>query len=182
MDLARLKTDKIIAGRSIRFRFVEDSDADFILKLRLDPRLNRFISPSENNLSKQVAWIQNYKHREKNGTEYYFIIETKDLEPIGTVRIYDFQDKSFCWGSWILAVGAPATAAIESALLIYHIGFDIIGFTQSHFDVRIENERVCSFHEKFGAKKVRSDHLDNFYIFKRPDYETAKLRYGKYLP
>ena len=45
----------------------------------------------------QVEWIQNYKEREANKLEYYFIIEDKlTKEKYGTVRLYDFREDSFC--------------------------------------------------------------------------------------
>ncbi|MFX3935327.1 GNAT family N-acetyltransferase; N-acetyltransferase, partial [Streptococcus suis] len=86
----------------------------------------------------QAEWIRNYKNRENNGEEYYFIIfRSDDQSPIGTVRLYDFHEnpKSFCWGSWILNEHKTKYAAVESALLVYEAGFSTLGFEQSHFEV-----------------------------------------------
>jgi hypothetical protein len=175
--------DNIISdiAKHIRFRLVDICDAEFILSLRIDPKKNRFISAVENDLEAQRLWLADYKQREKNNEEYYFIIESLDEEKLGTIRIYDLQDDSFCWGSWILKQDAPAYAAIESALSIYEIGLYRLGFTQSHSDVRKGNQTVISFLTNFGAVITHEDDIN--YYFKMTDitYEQAKQKYKRFL-
>ena len=67
------------------------------LDLRLDNRLNQFMSRVDNDLNKQIEWIRDYKKRPE---EFYFIIESKNKEDYGTIRVYDIKGDSFCWGSW----------------------------------------------------------------------------------
>jgi RimJ/RimL family protein N-acetyltransferase len=86
------------------------------------------------------------------------------------VRLYDFQDDSFCWGSWILDRNKSRYAAIESAILVYDIGFDCLGFSRSHFDIRKENKRVIHFHERFGAKMIGEDEFNVYFNLSQPDY------------
>ena len=43
---------------------------------------------------------------------------------IGTVRLYEARGNSFSWGSWIIADGQTASAAMESALMAYAHPFD----------------------------------------------------------
>ena len=93
---------------------------------------------------------------------------TQSDAPIGTIRLYDPQGDSFCWGSWILAQGSPASAAMESALMVYAYAVDYLGFTAAHFDVRRGNERVWRFHERFGAVRVRETALDYWYRLDLP--------------
>lgn len=81
-------------------RLVEENDAGFICTLRNNDKLNTYISKSTADTKSQAEWIRNYKNRENNGEEYYFIIcKSDDQSPIGTVRLYDFREnpKSFCW-------------------------------------------------------------------------------------
>lgn len=165
----------------IKLRLVSPDDASFILKIRLDEELNRHISSVENDLEKQMEWIVNYKERELHGSEFYFIITLDEGLPLGTVRLYDFQQDSFCWGSWVILKNAPVYAGIESALSIYELAFYKLGFKQSHFDVRKENSKVIKFHENFGAKKVSED-LEIFnFIYRKESYEKIKHKYKKYL-
>ena len=51
----------IIYGNNIDLRPVEIDDAKFILSLRIDPKLNQYLSPVENDLEKQREWIKNYR-------------------------------------------------------------------------------------------------------------------------
>lgn len=112
----------------------------------------------------------------------YFIIETLEGEPLGTVRLYDAQGNSFCWGSWILKEDAPQKAAIESALMVYAYGIDHLKFQGAHFDVRKSNESVRRFHERFGAKRVASTELDYLYTIDCTTISQARMRYSKFLP
>ena len=58
----------------LKARLVEEQDAAFILSLRTDPKLSRFLHPTENDEEKQRAYIRGYKEREKQGKDYYFIL------------------------------------------------------------------------------------------------------------
>lgn len=170
----------LILGKSINLRNVGVDDAAFILSLRLDPRLNTHLSPTDANLDAQRAWIERY--RAAPGQQFYFIIEDKAGKPCGTVRLYDLLPDSFCWGSWIVHPDAPRKAAIESALLVYEFGFYELRFPQSHFDVRKENTRVVDFHLRFGARIERESEQDCFFRFQRTDYERTREQYRSFLP
>jgi RimJ/RimL family protein N-acetyltransferase len=167
-----------ISGHNIDLRLVEIDDAEFILRLRLDERLNQHISATDADLESQVEWLRRYKEREREGREYYFIVEGKSGEPYGTVRLYDFQQDSFCWGSWIMLPGNPSKA-FESAVLAYECGFDKLGFAKSHFSVDKNNSRVVAFHKRFGAKIVREDETNYYFQSLKADFEAAKERYQR---
>ena len=175
---------KKLSGTTVYLDLVEEKDAEFICSLRNNPSLNNFLSKSTALPEIQRQWIRAYKTREAENKEYYFIIHRKDNDlPIGTIRLYDFLEhlKSFCWGSWILNENKTPSAAIESALLIYRLGFEILGFEQSQFDVRKDNQKVSAFHVKLGAVKVAENDLDIFYVFPKAQYHSLKTKYQKFL-
>ncbi len=58
----------------LHVRLVREEDAEFILQLRTDPLLSRFLHATKNNLQKQKEWIRDYKLREAKGEDYYFFI------------------------------------------------------------------------------------------------------------
>lgn len=153
----------LLESKSIRLRFVEETDAEFILKLRLDEKYNQFLSAVTADLQSQKDWIKKYKNDEKDKKQFYFIIERLDGTPCGTVRVYDLKQDSFCWGSWILNEDKTRYAALESAFLVYKFGFEVLGFKKSHFDVMKGNERVISFHKKMGAVQTGEDE-QNYYF------------------
>jgi len=161
------------------FRNAEVTDADFILSLRSDSNKSRYLSQTSPEFSHQVAWLNDYAGKTDQA---YFIIETKESVPLGTVRLYDTQTNSFCWGSWILKDGAPQSAAIESALMVYSFAIDHLGFRAAHFDVRSGNENVWRFHERFGAARVGETENDYLYQINIEKILAARLKYKKFLP
>ncbi len=169
-------------GRKIILRVVEEIDSAFILSLRVDETKNKFLSNVEADPDKQIEWVRSYKLRELAGDEYYFIITSLDGESCGTVRLYDFQGDSFCWGSWLIKNGSPPSAGIESALLVYELAFYQLGFSRSHFDVRSDNVKVRAFHERMGAQRLRENELECHYTYSKITYEKIRSKYSKYLP
>ena len=175
----------IIKGKNIILRTVEIEDAKFIFEIRHNKAKTRYLSKISGTVETQKEWISEYKKREKANQEYYFVIESKNNEKLGLVRMYDFkiinQKKSFCWGSWIIRDDAPKTTAIESALQIYEFGFKKQNFDMSHFDVRKGNDKVVAFHKRFGAKVIDEDELNYYFYFFREDYEKIREKYKRFL-
>ncbi|MCC4288868.1 GNAT family N-acetyltransferase [Vreelandella aquamarina] len=164
----------ILESKNIRLRLVEESDAEFILSLRLDDRYNKFLSSVSPDIEAQKDWIRKYKDDEHSSIQYYFIIERLDGTPCGTVRIYDIGNDSFCWGSWILNENKTRYAAIESAFLVYDFGFKQLGFNKSHFDVMKGNKGVINFHTRMGAFKTNEDEINEYFEITAEAVKNAK--------
>lgn len=177
-NVPKLQKANRLVGKTLVFRNVTTKDAGFILELRTDSNKSRFLSDTSAELEKQIQWLKNYENK---ADQAYFIIENKMGERLGTVRLYDPRGNSFCWGSWIIKDGAPNAAAIESALIVYAYAIDFLGFSSAHFDVRKGNERVWSFHERFGAERVGESDLDYYYQISEDDINKSRHRYRKYL-
>ncbi|WP_339751043.1 GNAT family N-acetyltransferase [uncultured Marinobacter sp.] len=165
-----------LESKTICLRLVEQSDAPFILSLRLDERYNQFLSKVSADVDSQKSWIKKYKEEESEGNQFYFIIERKDGVPCGTVRVYDLREDSFCWGSWILNENKPRLAAVESALLVYEFGFRVLGFERSHFDVMKGNEKVIRFHKQMGAVETGEDEDNYYFEIEKEAVEVVKER------
>ena len=163
-----------IAGKGLRLRPVMPEDAAFIHGLRTDPAYNAHLSAVTGTVADQRAWIIACKTREAAGAELYYIIERRDGVPCGVVRLYDITAESFTWGSWILNAEKPPKAALESALLIYEIGFEHIQKQRAVFDVRADNERVLSFHRRFGAKETGSDSENVYFELTRERFISVR--------
>jgi RimJ/RimL family protein N-acetyltransferase len=173
-----IRKASVLRGKSLVFRNATELDAEFILSLRSDSVKSRYLSATSADIEAQKAWLQRYAGADDQA---YFMIQSAD-RLVGTVRLYDAQGGSFCWGSWILASDAPGAAAIESALMVYAYAVDHLGFQSAHFDVRKGNESVWKFHERFGA--VRIDETQEDFLYKIPlaAIQQARSRYAKYLP
>jgi len=135
-----------------RVRPVTLEDASFIVELRNDPLLNRYLHEISPRVEDQVAWLERYFLRRD---DYYFIVEDADSgERHGAIGIYDIEENAAGaeWGRWILKHGSMA--AIESAWLIYEVGFSKMRLARLSSRTLIENPQVISFHDSFGASRT----------------------------
>ncbi len=158
-----MKNNITIKGQTLTLRLVKLEDAKFILKLRTDEGLNRFIHKGSINLESQTEWIRKYLEKEN---DYYFVIETNlDKKPVGVISIYDIKDNHAEWGRWILLKGN--NFAIESVYLIYKVAFEIIKLEYIFCRTVEDNKSVVSFHKSCGLKenKILKNHfcLEGFY-------------------
>lgn len=153
------------------------ADAAFILSLRTDGNKSRYLSKVSADLSAQQAWLEGYASATDQA---YFIIECQK-EPIGTIRLYDAQEDSFCWGSWILKDGRPSNAGMESALMVYAYAVDHLGFKHAHFSVHKSNQGVWEFHERFGARRVGEAEGEYLYSVPSTAIEKSRIKYAKFL-
>lgn len=101
--MIRLRKAARVVGKTLYFRNATVDDAAFILSLRTNAEKSRYLSAVSGDLAEQEAWLERYAHADDQA---YFIIEYQGT-PIGTVRLYDPQGESFCWGSWILHSSRP---------------------------------------------------------------------------
>lgn len=142
-----------------RLRPVTVEDAPFIVELRTDPALNRFLHEVSPRVEDQVAWIERYFERPD---DYYFIVEDADSGgPQGAIGIYDFIENRAGaeWGRWILKSGSMA--ALESAWLVCEVAFARLGLGSLWARTLADNPRVVSFHDSFGATRTTTlkDHF-----------------------
>jgi RimJ/RimL family protein N-acetyltransferase len=168
-----------VRGKTVFLREVAPDDAEFIVTLRTDPEKSRHLSATSSDVVKQEAFISSYF---ESRTDFYFVICDWSWRRLGTVRIYDIREDSFCWGSWILCKDAPKNAAIESALLVYDFGFFSLHYPKAHFDVRKENERVVDFHKRFGAAIIGEDELNYYFDYDIDRYMEVRGKYRRFLP
>ncbi|HFS8947075.1 TPA: GNAT family N-acetyltransferase [Enterobacter roggenkampii] len=169
---------KEIVGRTAILRDADVSDAQFIVQLRNDEKKGRFISATSSDVSAQVNWLNGYKN---STNQAYFIITDMNGKRLGTVRIYDQQEYSFCWGSWILSSEAPSHFAIESALIVYNYALKL-GFTSAHFSVTKGNSSVIKFHERFGANLKDESEEERFYSISKDSILSSINKYKRFLP
>jgi len=144
------------------FRLVEEKDAAFILSLRTDPKLSRYLNSTADSLKQQQGWIRNYKKREKRGEEYYFLFADEREMPLGVIRLYNILGKTYTGGSWLVSPGADEFAAISSDLFLLIFGFEVLGMEQCLIDTRKSNKKVVRYHRMFSRQTGEDE--DNFYF------------------
>ena len=174
----RLAKTVRVTGHKLAFRDAGVEDAPLILGLRTAPENSKYLSTTPNDLAKQTTWLRHYA---TDASQVYFVIEDGQGQVVGTVRLYDQQGDSFCWGSWIIKADAPGNYAIESALMVYRYAFSL-GFTRAHFAVRKDNASVWRFHERFGAVRTGESEQEFLYTISGDAIAASLKKYARYLP
>ena len=157
----------------LNFRLVVEEDAEFILGLRTDKKLARFISFTDNSLQNQIDWIKRYKQREADGKEYYIIFENTEKVPLGTFRLYDIKDDSFIGGSWLVRPDADEFAAIKSDLFMLNFGFEVLKMKTCFIDMRKDNKKLVRYHSMF-FRKINEDEQNLYMVMDVPAYEYKR--------
>ena len=140
-----------LRGARFGLRPVMRADAAFILSLRTDPQLSRFLHRTSPKLSDQEAWIDAYLARP--GDIYFIINDLKAGEPVGTIGLYDLDAATgeAEWGRWL--VRRDSLGAVESALLIYRAAFEALELQAVYCRTLAGNQQVVSFHDSTGARR-----------------------------
>lgn len=120
----------------LNVRFVQESDAKFILDLRKDPTKSKFLSYTSGNIEDQVYWIRDYKKREDEGTEYYFIYEYFG-QLAGVNRLYHIESNHFVHGSWLFSDNVPPFCSLAAAVIAREIAYEILGL-----DIEIDTDGI----------------------------------------
>lgn len=160
-----------IEGPNLILRLIQPEDAEYVHGLRTDPIYNAHLSFVTGTVADQRRWIEEYKAREAEGREYYYVIERGDnATRCGVVRLYDVGTDHFTWGSWILDANKPAKAALESAILSFGAGFSLPGMAYALVDVRRANTHATAFYRRFGMEKVGENDQDIFFTYSRETF------------
>jgi hypothetical protein len=143
---------------NISLELVVEQDAIFIVNLRQGER-NKHISQTDTDISKQVEWIKEYKIREANNLEYYFIAKDINKKKWGTIRLYNLNGERFELGSWVFLKNSPEGIAIKSDIIVRELAFEELGFNICNFDVRKDNKNVLRYHYGYKPNIISEDEL-----------------------
>jgi RimJ/RimL family protein N-acetyltransferase len=170
-----------VEGPNLTLRLIEPEDAAYVHSLRSNPAYNTHLSKVTGTVDDQRKWIEDYKSREAQGQEFYYVIERKDGTRCGLVRLYDIEAVSFTWGSWILDENKTRMAALESAVLSFGIGFDTLEMHSAIVDVRVANEHAAAFYKRLGMVETHRTDQDIFFNYTREQFDTDRTHHLKQL-
>ena len=165
-----MRLNNPIFGKYINLRTAETSDADFILSLRLNKKLSRYIKSTDPSIKKQKIWVEK-KQRQKN--DYHMIIELKNGSRIGVIAVYDINDGVFEWGRWLIVPNSPIHVSLESCYLAYNFAFNTLGLLKTISKIRKNNKSTLKFHLNYGARVFKEDDKYIYIIFRRDDFNTT---------
>jgi len=171
----------ILENYGIKLRLVEIEDAEFILSLRNNPTLNKYLSPISNDINLQIEWLQKYKIRESRKEEFYFIAEDKYRKRFGTTRLYRFQNSSYEAGSWIFLTDSPYDMAIKADLICREFAFEFLNAQYCTFEVLKENKSVIHYQLGYKPTLIKEDELKFYFILSKNDFISHKNKLIKLL-
>lgn len=153
----------------LHVRLVNEEDTDYILSLRTNKKLAKFLHPTENSRQKQLEWLANYKVREREGRDYYFIYE-KNGKPVGVNRVYNIFEYYGTVGSWICNSDNEVETSMATYFFLKDILFEILNLDLTVFDVRKNNKHVLKLHEKVGAQIVGESDINYYFVLNKQAY------------
>ncbi len=162
---------------------IEESDAQDILNIRFLPHARIIYKETSARVDDQIEWIRSYKVREQQGKDLYFMIQPLDgRASLGTARIYDIENKSFQWGSWIVRRDCPHSVGVEAAMIIYSYAFEVLHLTRGRVEVWNDNVPVLRFHQNCGHVIEWKDDARHSLFITEEVWQNTKVKYRKYLP
>lgn len=139
-----------LQGHAFGLRPVVLSDAGFIVEMRSTS--GQYLNRGASTIREQGEWIERYFARPD---DYYFVVQrVGDGRAEGLVGIYDLQreTRSAEWGRFVLRSGS--SAAVESALLVYRCGFDVMALERIFCRTLADNAQVVAFHDSCGLERA----------------------------
>lgn len=173
----------LIERYEITTRLVDEDDAEFIVRLRTDTQKGQFLGATDADVEKQRHWIQEYKKRERDGKEYYFMFEKPKGERLGVSRIYEIKEDTFTTGSWVFKKDAQFGAAFLGDIICHEIAFELFPKSVNLHDVRKANTGVRKYADEFHPTLLFETELTQYYMNTRENYLKYKDAYlAKFLP
>jgi RimJ/RimL family protein N-acetyltransferase len=164
----------------VKMRFVEPTDALFIIDIRTDEKKKKYISATDISVEKQIQWINGYKLREQDRKEYYFIAVDEEGENFATYRVYNIENNTAEIGSWVTKPGYKKTEnSIKVDIIMKEFVFEELGFDILNFEVRKENKSVLRYHKMFGPEVVKETEQDIFFVLNREEFFKNRNRLFK---
>ena len=176
-----LPEDFSLERYGLHVRFVNEEDAEFILSLRTDSRLGKYINLTSSDLEKQIEWTRLYKIRERQGLDYYFMFEKPYGNRLGVSRIYNIEKDSFMTGSWVFKKDAPFGAAFLGDIICHEIAFEIFPDSLNYHDTEKKNHNVLKYAEQFGPTLLSETGSKCSFVNSRENYFIHKDIYLKKL-
>lgn len=176
----KLPQDFCFSRYGLDARLVVEEDSEFILKLRTNKTLTRHIHSTEDDIEKQKQWIRDYKKREEEGREYYFIY-LKNKRPVGVSRISNIYEYFGLGGSWLCSPDNNAEVSMATPFVANDIIFEEIGLDYMLMDVRKANTHVWKFHQSCGAIKMGESEIDYYFYLLRDNYFAKRGKFIKLL-
>ena len=182
-----LPQDFSLERYGLSVRLVNPQDAEFILKLRTDPIKGRYIGKTDETITAQINWINNYKIRERKGEDYYFFYSFQG-KPAGVNRIYDIHGSTFIHGSWVFSNDIPPFFSLAAAVIAREIAYEDLNLSleEDTSGIHQDNSSVLEVSRILGVEftGVRKSKEGDFLTgsLTKEEFEKNKSRLLRIIP
>ena len=157
------------------YRLVEIKDAEFIMSLRTNEKLSRYINETNNKLKDQSDWLKDYKLRERRGVDFYLMcLDSNQVDKLGLIRIYNIEGDTFEIGSWLFSPAAGHQKSVLGDLFCRSMAFEKLGFTKCKIEVRKKNKHVLRYTKSFNPKLVGEDEWNCYFELEYEDFKKQR--------
>lgn len=163
----------------IKFRLVTLADAEFIWTLRNHKYKSRHLHSVGETIEEQKEWLREYKQKENQGEEYYFIISDENDTPQGLFRIYNIKPDSAEVGSWIFKDDAPDLIAVRAELMLKEFAFEVLDKKDLFFDTRKKNKRIYTYSKMQYSEVIGEDQQSFYFRLSKDDFKKGKEKVKK---
>lgn len=166
----------ILEGKFVNLRSVLEEDAEFILEIRSNPEISKFLPFLNVTVNQQQEWIN--KQRNDN-CSYYFIIEDKTKKRIGTLSVYNIEENHAEVGRFC-SLGDFIQNS-ESTLILNDFIFKKIGVDYLDIWVYKDNIPVLALNKGLGCE-WKGENMDEkdipyFYgVLTKEAFDTKSLK------
>lgn len=137
--------EKALEGRFVDLVSASADDAKFILGLRNDATISKYLPKLNITVDQQIKWIEAQRD---NLSSYYFVMKTKASESIGTFGVYDILDSHAETGRFA-SIG-DSMQNVEAMVLLFDFVFHTLRLDYITCWVYSDNKSVLSLNTKFG--------------------------------
>ncbi len=151
--------DKVIPGKTVRLRSIEEKDAEITFQMRSDPQKSRFIHASAGTAEDQRMFI---RRQRKTPGDYLFVIEDLKGRPIGMKGIYDFDpDRKTAESGRYLGFGSQIQN-IEALCLSFDFAFKNLDVDKIKMTALEKNICMLSIQNRVGAVELFRQFNEDF--------------------
>lgn len=140
--------EKELKGKYVTLRSIQETDAEVVLKMRLNPQKTKYMgAPIENDINHERNWIKQIREKKD---DYTFVSVDSFGNVIGKIGIYNFKDN--CAESGRLLMYGNALQSIESVYLALKFDFEVLNLDRIWSSVDPENKSSLKLSKMFGEQ------------------------------
>lgn len=152
---------EVFEGKYIFLRSVGEKDAEFIIRIRTDDKVNRYVHMIDNDVKKEIEWI--CEQRKREGDYFFSVIRKRDGQIVGNISVYNIKNGAGELGRWVSY--GNAIENLEAAVLAHDFAFNILQVSNVYTRTMSDNKKTVSFWKRFGGVPKENVIVEDFTVY-----------------